>query len=96
MFPREPGEDRTAMTTLGKLLDTLVNMHPEVCRDFAVLKKGKRVLHVEILKAIYGMLEAALLWHPQFRNDMEEHGFVFNDYDLCLANKTVKGKQQTM
>jgi hypothetical protein len=32
----------------------------------------KEVLYVEVLKAIYGMLEAALLWYKTFRKDLED------------------------
>ena len=32
----------------------------------------------------------------QFRSDLEEKGFVFNNCDPCAANKQVHGKQHTM
>jgi N12 class adenine-specific DNA methylase len=48
------------------------------------------------LKAIYGMLEAALLWYKTFRKDLEDIGFIFNAYDPCVANKKVQGSQQTI
>lgn len=96
MFPREPGEDRTVMKIMGKLADLSVHMHPEVHKDFVALEKGKRALCMETLKVICGVSEAALLWHRQFRNNLEVHGFAFNNHDPCVENKTVKGKQQTM
>ena len=96
MFPRSPGKDRTIMKIVGKPVDTLVNMHPEVHSECVALEKGKRVLHAEILKAICRMPEAALLWCGQFRSDIEEHGFVFNNYDPCVANNMINGKQQTV
>ena len=96
IFSRNPGEDRKIMKITGKLVDILVNMYPEVYKDYVVLEKGKRVLYVEILKAIYGIMEAALLWYRQFCNDLEEYGFVFNNYDPCVANKMVNRKQQTV
>ena len=71
-FSREPDEDRTTMKTMGKLVDILVNMHPEVYKDYIVTEKGKRVLYAEIPKAIYGMLEATLLWYWQFRKNLED------------------------
>jgi hypothetical protein len=46
-----------------------------------VLENRKKVLYVEVLKAIYGMLEAALLWYKTFRKDLEDIGFIFNPYD---------------
>jgi hypothetical protein len=49
------------------------------------------------LKAIYGMLEAALLWYNKtFRKDLEGIGFAFNPYNPCVANKKVQGLQQTI
>ena len=38
--------------------------------------------------ALYGMLEAALLWYNEFKKDLENEGFKFNNYDGCVANKT--------
>ena len=51
---------------------------------------------MEILQALYGMLEAALLWYNEFRKDLEAEGFVFNDYNPCVANKMVDNKQFTI
>ena len=62
MFPRSPGQDQTIVKIAGKLVDTLVNMHPEVHKDYVVPEIGKRVLCAEMLKATCGMLEAALSW----------------------------------
>ena len=42
------------------------------------------------------MLESSLLWYKKLRSDLESHGFKFNPYDPCIANKTVNGKQQTI
>ena len=42
------------------------------------------------------MLVAELLFYKTFRRDLEEIGFEFNPYDLCVANRMVRGKQQTV
>jgi hypothetical protein len=60
-----------------------------------VLENQKKVLY-QVLKAIYGMLKAALLWYKTFRKDLEDIGFIFNPYDPCVANKKVQGLQQTI
>ena len=54
------------------------------------------MLYVEILRALYGMLESALLWYTKFRKDLEGEGFVFNAYDPCVANKLVREAQMTI
>ena len=48
-----------------------------------VVERGVKVIYVEILGAIYGMLEALLLWYRKFSGNLEKDGFVFNDYDMC-------------
>jgi Reverse transcriptase (RNA-dependent DNA polymerase) len=92
----KPGEERILMKITGVLVDMLVQMAPDVYGPYVVMEKGRKVLYVIVLKAIYGMLDAALLWYEKFRKDLEGHGFEFNPYDPCVANKTVNGKQQTI
>jgi hypothetical protein len=74
----------------------LVNINPELYSPAVVLENRKKVLYIEVLKAIYGMLEAALLWYKTFRKDLQDNGFVFNPYNPCMANKKVQGLQQTI
>ena len=92
----EPGEDRVIMKITGVLVDLLVELSPETHADFVVLEKGKKVLCVQVKRAICGMLQSALLWHEQFRRDLEGIGFVFNNCDPCVANRMVRGKQHTI
>jgi hypothetical protein len=93
---KEPGEDRVVMKITGMLVDMLVDTSPELYGPAVVLVNRKKVLYVEVLKAIYGMLEAALLWYKTFRKDLEDNGFIFNPYYPCVANKKVQGLQQTI
>jgi hypothetical protein len=80
----------------GVLIDMLVDINPKLYGPAVVLESRKKVLYVEVLKAIYGMLKAALLWYKTFRKDLEDIGFIFNPYDPCMANKKVQGSQQTI
>jgi hypothetical protein len=85
LLKKDPGDDRVVMKITGVLIDMLVNINPELYGPAVVLEKRKKVLYVEVLKAIYGMLEAALLWYKTFRKDLEDVRFVFNPYDPCVA-----------
>ena len=53
-------------------------------------------MYLRIRKAIYGMIESALLWYDLFVSVLKEMGFVLNPYDMCVANKTINGKQCTV
>ena len=66
----------------------------DVKQDFQT--KWVKVVYVEILRAIYGMLEASLLWYRKFRADLEGIDFEFNAYDPCVAVRYVNNKQQTI
>jgi hypothetical protein len=53
-------------------------------------------MYVRMLKALYGMLISSILYYKKFRKDIELIGFEVNPYDICVANRKVNGKQQTV
>jgi len=61
-----------------------------------MIENGKPVLHLLLVKALYGMLVAALLWYRKFHGDLETELYVLNPYDPCVANKTIEKKQHTV
>lgn len=88
--------DTVFMKLTGKAAEILVQCAPELYRKFITIEKGKTVLYVEALKAIYGTLRASLLFYKKLVRDLKSIGFVVNPYDPCVANKTVDGKQMTV
>jgi hypothetical protein len=92
----EKGDDRVIMKITGVLVDLLIEIDSSTYGPYVVYEKGRKVLYVRVLRAIYGMLIAALLWYKTFRKDLEEQGFKFNPYDPCVANRLVRGKQHTI
>ena len=69
----------------------LVQLSPDVYATYVVFENGQIVIYVQVLRAIYGMLQAALLWYKRFTKDLEAQSFKFNPYDPCVANQKVKG-----
>ena len=57
----KPNEDRVMMKITGVLVDMLVQLCPEVYGPYVVFENGRKLLYVQVLRAIYGMLQAALL-----------------------------------
>ena len=47
-------------------------------------------------KALYGMMLLSLLFYKHLRKDLESIGFVFNPYDICIANRDMDVDQQTV
>jgi hypothetical protein len=54
------------------------------------------VLYLELLKALYGCVQSALLWYELFSSTLQGMGFELNPYDACVANKVIDGKQCTI
>ena len=77
-------------------MDMLVQLDPKLYGPHVVYENGRKVLYVQVLRAIYGMLTASLLWYLKFRKDLEETGFVFNPYDPCIVNRMKAGGQHTV
>ena len=61
-----------------------------------VYETRRKVLYVQVLRAVYGMLEAALLWYKKFRLKLEQEGFKFNPYGPCVPNRERSGSQHTV
>jgi hypothetical protein len=60
-----------------------------------VIENGVKTRYVEVIKALYGMLIAALLWYRQFKAALERIGFEFNPYNPCVANRRSNGSRLT-
>ena len=54
------------MKICGKLVDWFVELDQTSYLEYVVIEKVKKVLYLKVLKAIYGMLEAGLLWYKKF------------------------------
>ena len=63
---------------------------------FLTYEKGKKVLYVLILKAIYGMIESALICYDFFSTTPSDLGFKLNLYEQFIANKVINAHQCTI
>ena len=51
---------------------------------------------MEVKKALYGTLKAALLFWKKVTMKLKQWGFEVNPYDWCVMNKTIDGTQCTI
>ena len=73
----------------------MCDVNPEY-KDDVIFEGGKKVLYVQILQTLYGMIESALLWYSLYIEVLEYEGFVVHQYDKCEANKMIEGMQCTI
>jgi hypothetical protein len=59
------GDERVMMKITRVLVDMLVEFNPELYGPYVVYERNRRnkVLYVQVMRAIYGMLEAAILYY---------------------------------
>ena len=80
----------------GEIAELLVKVDPSYGK-FMTKEQGKSVIYTELSKALYGTLQAALLfWKDMSKFLVKELGFVVNPYDWCIVNKTINRKQCTI
>jgi hypothetical protein len=73
-----------------------MELNPELYGPYVVYEKNRKVVYVQVMRAIYRMLEATLLWYKKLRGELEQAGFKFNPYNPCVANQTEEGSQHTL
>ena len=56
----------------------------------------KHTLYVKVLKAIYGLIESALIRYDVYTEVLVDMDFVLNPYDKCISNKMIQGDQCTI
>lgn len=89
-------DETVYMKLEGEMAELMVKVDPKLYREYVQLEGGKKVLYVELKKALYGTLRAALLFWRKLSEKLQEWGFELNPYDWCVANKQINGKQCTI
>ena len=80
----------------GDLVELLIQVEPTY-QPYIMYEGRQPVLYTELDKALYRMLQVALLFWQKLSTFLtEKHGFVRNEYDWCVINKIVSGKQCTV
>ncbi len=96
-FLQANNPDWVLMRLDGILAELMVKVAPKIYRTFITVNaKGKWVLHVQLEKAVYGMMKSALLFYCKLVAYLTSLGFKINPYDPCVANKIINGKQITI
>ena len=75
-----------------KLAEVLCDMEPSYRKFLRV--DGSLCVGLE--KALYGCIESAKLWYDTISAHLRALGFVPNDYDPCIFNKHISGRQVTI
>jgi len=80
----------------GVTVHLLQKIHPVKFDDHIRWYHRKPVLYVQLKKALYGRLQAALLFWKKLSSTLQVWRLIINPFDQCVANKNVNGAQFTV
>ena len=79
----------------GRYVEIMCEVNKEY-EKFVEYENGQKILYLKLLRALYGCIESAMLWYNLFSSTLQEEGWSINEYDRCVANKIINGKQCTL
>jgi hypothetical protein len=80
----------------GEMARLLGKIDPDKYEPFIEYEHGKPVLYAKLKKCLYGTLRAALQFWKHLSSLLSKWGYTANDYDPCVMNKEINGKQCTV
>jgi hypothetical protein len=95
-FMQSDMKGRVVMKLEGVMAEAILKIDPKQYTKYVVKENGKDVIYVILAKALYGTLQAALLFWQNLSTQLEKWGLKINPYDFCVANKTINSKQCTI
>lgn len=76
----EHGETRVLLRLRDELVDMMCRANAKYL-PYVHVVKGRKVLYLKVLRAIYGCIKSALLWYELFSGTLKEMGFTINPYN---------------
>jgi hypothetical protein len=95
-FMQSDMKGKVIMKLEGVMAEVITKIDPNKYEKHTVQERGKPVVYVRLTKALYGTLQAALLFWQNLSTQLQEWGFKINPYDFCVANKTINKRQCTI
>jgi hypothetical protein len=95
-FLQSDMDEFTLVIVNGALVDMLIRANKDFGKFVHVGKNGRKVVYLQLKKALYGTLRAARLFWENLTDKLQKKGFTLNPYDSCVANKIINGSQCTV
>ena len=80
----------------GRLAELLAKIDPVTYNEYIHSTNGQPTMYVKLRKALYGTLQAAMLFWKDLTKTLTDWGFIVNPYDRCVANKIIEDSQCTV
>ena len=80
----------------GELVNMLIRSNPKYAEYIHITRDGRKVVYLQLKKALYGTLKAARLFFENLTTTLTSMGFEANPYDKCVMIRIIDGKQCTI
>jgi len=74
-----------------KIADLLTRLEPDLYNKYIQTVNDKSIIYVKLKKALYGTLQAAMLFWQDLTKTLTDWGFVTKPYDQCVATRQSMG-----
>jgi len=72
----------------GPAVDAILRVDEKKYGPYVRTIKGVKTLYMQLLRAMYGTLTAAILWYEMFAKVLLDMDFQINAYDTCLLTRS--------
>ena len=81
----------------GIMMEMICEIDPSYYNKI-IRSKGhkKKFIYGQLIKVLYRTLFRAILFYNKLSKHLINHGFVQNEYDMCIFNKMVNGEKITV
>ena len=90
-----PKGKRILMKLRWDFFNIVCQVNPEY-EQYVRYENGEKVVYLLVIRAVYGFIEAALLWYNILSITLEGVVFETSPYYMCVENKVVEGTQCTI
>ena len=80
------------MKIRGLLIDILLEIDEDKCKDFIIYPGKDKLLCIKMLKVSHSILVASILCYKKFRKNIEVIEHKVNPYNISIARKIINGK----
>ena len=80
----------------GPMAELLAKVDPDLYMKYITIEKGKAVIYVKLKKALYGTLQAALLFWKDLSGKLESWGYDTDPYNPSAINKIINEEQKAL
>ena len=88
-------EERIITKIQRSLVQILLYIRPTTYKEYITIDNNEHIIHIQMSKALYGMLVSVVLFYKKFRQDTKEIRFKISPNNVCIASLMIMRYQHS-